>query len=181
MNLVPVFIIVLLIFVAGYFLLKDSIRLPWVRRDNTIEVRRLSNFPTNFGVTVDNSKKYDKQRAVIKSEADLRAFLAKVMGGELNSADETVVKETLSKVNFDKEYLLGVATNVVDTTGGTLRVKRVLIDNKNNSLIVNMIQTQPSKECVVEVQNNVLVDIVAISKTDKPIQFEISKEMKTCN
>ena len=49
MNLIPVAIILVLIFVAGFLLLKDSIRLPWVRKDSTIEVKRLSNFPTSFG------------------------------------------------------------------------------------------------------------------------------------
>jgi len=172
MNLVPVILIFVLILGAGYLLLKDTLKLPWFRDDNTVEITRLDGFPRAW----DTQKDIKKTRRVIKSEQELKDFFAYA-----DMTDNVSLNAILSKVNFDKEFLLGVASDTQEDTEGLLRIKRVEINKAKKKLSVNIIQYKPDTTCVPEVKSNVLVDIVKISKSDNQIVFDVTQENRSCN
>jgi hypothetical protein len=172
MNFVPVILIFVLILGAGYLLLKDTLKLPWFRNDNTVEITRLEGFPRAW--ETQNSIK--KSRRVIKNETELKEFFAYA-----DMVDETSFNTILSKVNFDKEFLLGVTSDTQEETEGLIRVKKVEIDKVKQKLFVKVIQYKPDTTCVPEVKSNVLIDIVKISKSDNEINFDVVKENRSCN
>jgi hypothetical protein len=172
MNLVPVILIVVLIFGAGYLLLKDTLKLPWFKNDNTVEITRLEGFPRAW----DTQKDIKKVRRVIRSEAELREFFSYT-----DMADEASLNAVLSKVNFDKELLLGVASDTQEETEGLIRIKRVNVDKVKKKLDVKLIQYKPDTTCIPEIKKNILIDVVKISKSDNEISFDIVKENRSCN
>jgi len=172
MNLVPVILIFVLILGAGYLLLKDTLKLPWFRDDNTVEITRLEGFPRAW----ETQKDVKKVRRVIKSEAELKEFFAYA-----DIVDEASLNAILSKVNFDKEFLLGVTSDTQEETEGLIRIKRVEIDKAEKKLNVKIIQYKPDTTCVPEVKSNILVDVVKISKSDNETSFDVTKENRSCN
>jgi len=172
MNFVPVILIFVLISGAGYLLLKDTLKLPWFRDDNTVEITRLEGFPRAW----ETQKDIKKVRRVIKSEAELKEFFAYA-----DMVDDTSLNAILNKVDFDKEFLLGVTSDTQEETEGLIRIKRVEIDKVKKKLFVDVIQYKPDATCVPEVKSNILVDIVKISKSDNEIGFDVVKENRSCN
>ncbi|MFA5776583.1 MAG: hypothetical protein WC988_03465 [Patescibacteria group bacterium] len=172
MNLVPVILIFVLILGAGYLLLKDTLKLPWFRDDNTVEITRLEGFPRAW----ETQKDVKKVRRVIKSEAELKEFFAYA-----DIVDEASLNAILSKVNFDKEFLLGVTSDTQEETESLIRIKRVEIDKAEKKLNVKIIQYKPDTTCVPEVKSNILVDVVKISKSDNETSFDVTKENRSCN
>jgi len=172
MNLVPVILIFVLILGAGYLLLKDTLKLPWFRGGNTVEITRLEGFPRVW----DTQKEIKKVRRVIKSEAELKEFFAYA-----DMVDDTSVDSILNQVNFDKESLLGVTSDTQSETEGLIRIKKVDIDKAKKKLNVKIIQYKPDTTCVPEIKSNILIDIVKISKSDNEIGFDVVKENRSCN
>lgn len=172
MNLVPVILIFVLILGAGYLLLKDALKLPWFRNDNTVEITRLEGFPRAW----ETQKTIEKARRVIKSEQELKGFFAYA-----DITDDASLNAILSKVNFDKEFLLGVTSDTQEETEGLIRIKRVEVDKAKKKLDVRIIQYKPDTTCVPEIKSNILVDIVKISKSDNEISFDVVKESRSCN
>ncbi len=164
-SLVPVLLIVGIIIGAGYFLLRGEIELPKLGTDRT-EVRRLDDFPT---VQFTKEELDDNVRVVITSQEELNDFL--------NMIDSTGQLVLTENINFEKEFLLGAATESRDTTGYTTKIKKIHEDKEDKSLVVTIEEVKPGEFCEVDTQNNIAVDIVAISKTDWDIEFE--KETKT--
>jgi len=168
MNLLPVALLILLIIGAGYLLLKGEVKLPDFFNTEP-QVRRLNGFPT----VLYTSEKLEKQRLVIKTQEDLQAFLQTV--------DKTGILQLQEKVDFSKEYLLGVSSETVDFTGSTMKIRKVYQDKENKKLIVELRQTLNDEECPdIEKDPNIAVDVVAINKTDWGIEFELVKDKKTC-
>jgi hypothetical protein len=166
MSLLPVVLLLVLIAGAGYFLLKDDIKLPKFF-NNEPQLRRLQDFPT----VVNTTQIVEKQRAVIKSQDELIAFLKTVdPSGNLALGE---------KINFDKEYLVGVSAKTA--TGGEIAMKiRKLYENKTaKELLVSIKETDPQGACVVQGGSSIPVDLVAISKTDYSIKFEVIKDFNT--
>ncbi|RJR27125.1 hypothetical protein C4561_03100 [candidate division WWE3 bacterium] len=167
-SLLPLVIIVLLIFGAGYFLLADEIKLPKFNKGT--QIRRLENFPTI--IYTEEGKQYEKQRRVIKSEEELNDFL-----NYIDPAGLVTLKET---VDFNKEYVIGVATEVEDPETHAIKIKKVYEDKDKKSLLIALHETFPRENCTVEVSPHIAVDMVAINKTDWSIDFERVKEEEPC-
>lgn len=172
MNLVPVILIFVLILGAGYLLLKDTLKLPWFRGGDTVEITRLEGFPRGWEV----QSNIEKIRTVIKSEDELRGFL---QHATIN--DEATYNSVISAVNFDRELLIGITSDTQEETEGLLRIKRVEIEKAKKKLQVQVIQYKPDTTCVPEIKKNVLVDIVKITKTDYTIEFDKINESRSCN
>jgi hypothetical protein len=172
MNIVPVLLILILILGAGYLLLKDTLKLPWFRNDNTIEITRLEGFPRSW----NTQKDIKKSRIVIKSESELRDFFTNV-----DMDDDTSLQAIIKAVNFETEYLLAVNNGVQEETEGLLRIKRVERDDSKKRLTIKVYQYKPDATCVPEINKNVLIDIVKISKSDYEVKFEIITENRSCD
>jgi hypothetical protein len=76
--------------------------------------------------------------------------------------------------------LLGVSTDVNQTEGYSLKVRKLYEDKDKNKLLVSLREEEPGDSCAVEVNPNVAVDLVAISKTGRIIEFERIKEIYEC-
>ena len=153
-------------------MLKDALKLPWFRNDNTVEITRLEGFPRAW----ETQRDVKKTRRVIRNEQELKDFFAYV-----DMADETSLNSILNKVDFNKEFLLGITSDTQEETEGTIRVKRVEIDKAKKKLYVEIIQYKPDTTCAPEVKSNVLIDIVKISKSTNEIGFDVVKENRSCN
>jgi hypothetical protein len=165
-------LILILILGAGYLLLKDTLKLPWFRNDNTIEITRLEGFPRSW----NTQKDIKKSRIVIKSESELRDFFTNV-----DMDDDTSLQAIIKAVNFETEYLLAVNNGVQEETEGLLRIKRVERDDSKKRLTIKVYQYKPDATCVPEINKNVLIDIVKISKSDYEVKFEIITENRSCD
>lgn len=166
MSLLPVVLLLALIVGTGYFLLKDDIKLPKFF-SNEPQLRRLQDFPT----VVSTTQTVEKQRTVIKSQEELIAFLKTVdPSGNLALGE---------KINFDQEYLVGVSAKT--STEGEVKLKiRKLYENKTaKELLVSIKETDPQGACVTTGESSIPVDLVAISKTDYTIDFEVIKDFNT--
>jgi len=172
MNLVPVILIIVLIFSAGYLLLKDTLKLPWFRDDNTIEITRIEGFP----MVQETQKAIEKSRNVITNENELKEFL---QHADVYSDD--TYNNILGTVNFDREVLLGVSSDTQEETERLIRIKRVEVDKAKKKLVVKVIHYKPDTTCIPEIKNNVLVDIVKITKSDNDTVFETVKESRSCD
>lgn len=162
MNLLPIVVLVLIAFGTGYFLIKGDFKFPKFNRDP--QIRRLNGFPTVVDVTTD----VDKQREVIKSMDDFKKFLSYV--------DKSGLVTLREAINFDKEYLIAVSSTTQGEDGLGLRIKKVYEDRVNSSLLVSVEQTKNPDNCQPTPRKTALIDVVAISKTDKQIDFEIVKK-----
>ena len=169
MNLLPIVLIVALILGAGFLLIEGDVKLPWAKKDNTFSVRRLEGFPT----TSYTDQQLPKQRLVIKSQKELEDFL--------KAADPSGNLALGEKIDFDKEYLLGVSSETVDTQGYGIKVRKVYIDDQENRLLASIRQTIPGENCTYDIDPNIPVDLVAVEKTEKDVEFESIKEFAECN
>jgi hypothetical protein len=166
MSMIPLAIILVLIIGAGYLLLKGELKLGnWNRG---AQLRRLENFPQ----TVYTDKVVDKQRLVLKNQDDLNKFL--------NSIDSTGLTNVKENINFDKEYLVAVASKTFEEDGHKLKIKKLMADKDSKKLTVSVEESEKGENCVVENQKNIVVDIIAISKTDWQVDFERLRKTEEC-
>ena len=166
MSLIPLFIIIALIFGAGYFLMKGEIKLPSFSRGP--KVRRIEGFPT----VIYTQKPIEKQRKVIKTQAELDDFLKYI--------DEAGLLTVNEKINFDREFVIAVSTETEETTDNSIKIKKVYEDKAKNTLLVSVRETVAGDTCETELDKNVSVDLVTISKTEMNIDFERLKDIKEC-
>jgi len=164
-NLIPLFILIGLIITIYFAFLSDS---ALFQLDKRLEVRRLNGFPT----TTYAEKQLDKQRLVITSEEELIRFL--------NYVDESGYLLVREDIDFNKEMLLGISTDVNDTEGHTIKIRKLYKDKDSNTLLVSVRETAPGSSCEVIHNNNVAVDLVAIDITGMKVKFERVKEVKEC-
>lgn len=167
MSLIPLVIIIALIIGAGFLLLKGEIKLPDF--NSGPKVKRLQNYPT----IVYTDKELTKQRRVITNQQELNDFL--------NYVDSTGMLVVKDNIDFNKDYLIAVSTGVYNETGHKIKVKRVYMDTKRNKLMAAVEEVELAENCVVDYAKNVAVDIVAVSKTDKKIDFDRTKTVEPCN
>ncbi len=170
LNLLPVLILIAIAGGAGYYLMQGELKLPKLVREPS--VRRLADFPTS--VEIASPKDLEKQRVVIKSQAELQEFFAHV--------DENGELALEEKIDFDREYLLGISSSLREKAQGKIKVKKIYADRQDQSYLVVVERTERSDECLdLEYQDNVLVDLVAIDQTDWDIDFEmVKKEHNRC-
>lgn len=170
LNLLPVLILIAIAGGAGYYLMQGELKLPKLVREPS--VRRLADFPTS--VEMASPKDLEKQRVVIKSQAELQDFFAHV--------DENGELALEEKIDFDKEYLLGISSSMREKAQGNIKVKKIYADRQDQSYLVVVERTERSDECLdLKYQDNVLIDLVAIDKTDWDIDFEmVKKEHNRC-
>lgn len=173
MNVVPVVLIFALILGAGYLLLKDTLKLPWFRNDNTLEITRMEGFPRAWLT----DKEVEKTRRVIENKAELQEFFDYAD----MSSDQATLEAVLSRVDFDKEVLLGVTSDTREETEGMIRIKRVEIDKAKKRLYARIIQYRPDSTCAPEIKKNILVDIVKIDRSDNKIEFDVVKQERSCD
>lgn len=167
----PIIIVAVAIAAGGYFFLgKNGGNFGGSRDENTVEVRRLKNFPQ----IIPGSKEVDKEHVVIKSQQELDDFLS--------SLDDTGLLTVEDDINFDKEFVIGVHSKTHETDGFDLKIKRVYNDEDDKTLLVSRVETKPGDSCVDELDNTptIAVDIVTIEQTDYKIEFELLRETKVC-
>jgi predicted Ser/Thr protein kinase len=167
-SLLPLIVIIILILGAGYFLLADEIKLPKFNKGP--QIRRIEGFPTT--VFVEETAVADKQRRVIKSEQELNEYL--------NSVDKTGMLTMRDKINFDKEYVIAVSTEVVKEDEHKVKVRKVYEDKDSKTLLVSIVETFPGDTCNIELNPHIGIDLVAINKTDWTIDFERVKDVEEC-
>jgi len=166
MSLLPLAILLVLIIGVGYFLLKGEIKLPKFNKGP--QIGRLENFPT----VLDTTKDLGKMRVVIKSEAELANFLNTVDGD-----NQLSVKE---KINWDKQYVIAVATSTNAESGHKIKVSKAYENKEGKSLRIILTETEKGDNCDVEIGKNVAIDLVTITKTDYKINFERVRTFEYC-
>lgn len=168
-SALPLVIILGLIAVAGYFLLKGEIRLPFLEDKQSVKVRRLDGFP----VTVPVTEEREKSDLIIKSEEELISFLS--------SIDKSNTLTVAEKIDFNKEFLIAMSTKNLDKVGNEFKIRKVYIDKEKDGILVSAKLRKPDDSCIEEPSRNVMVDIVAVSKSDKEFEFETLIETFTCS
>lgn len=167
-SLLPLLLIIGLIVGAGYLLVRGEVKIPGADEEKNVEIRRLEGFPT----TIETTEVVDKQRSVIKSEEELQAFFDLIDKTGKLSLDESI--------DFNKEYLIGVSTKTLDESDQTIKIKKIYEVKETGSLLVSNLQTKPGDTCRPGNVTYIAVDLVAISKFDKNIEFELLKETEEC-
>lgn len=167
MSIIPLVIIVALILGAGFLLLRGEFKFSKLFKTGP-QIKRLQNFPT----VVYTTQPLEKQRRVIKSQAELADFLKYV--------DSTGILTMKDSVNFEKEYLIAVSSELNPTTGETTKIKKVYEDKPNKALVISIEENVPGKTCELETDKNIGVDMVSISKTELSIKFERVKKTVEC-
>lgn len=169
LSILPVAIIVLIILGAAFFLMRGEFELPSFGKKET-EVTRIDGYPS----TIYTNVAIEKQRRVIKSAEELSDFLSTVDPERMYTPD-------INGIDFNKTYLIGVSTETDEESGTVLRIKRVIEDKENNSLTISIEEIKPGENCPVDLQSNLSVDIVALNKTDKTIEFDrVTKQGEAC-
>lgn len=165
-SLIPIVVLIGLILGAGYFLLKGEITLPKLNKGPTIQ--RLGGFPT----IIYTDKELDKQRKVITNEQELNEFL--------NLVDETGLLTVKEEINFEKSVVLAVASATNEETGHKIKIRSVYEDKEEQEILVEFEETDPDNDCEYELDKNIAVDMVVLSKTDYEINFEKITKVIQC-
>jgi len=166
-SLLPLLVLVALILGAGYFLLKDEIKLPSLGKKPTIQ--RLEGFPT----VIYTDKQIEKIRKVITNEQELAEFL--------NLIDETGILTVKENVDFEKNVVIAISTETNQEIGHKVKVKKVYEDVDKDKILVEFEEVDPKDECNMEIDPNVAVDLVMLSKTDTRIDFEKITKVIECD
>jgi hypothetical protein len=167
-SLLPLIVIIILIVGAGYLLLADEIKLPFGKGP---QIRRIDGFPA-IVYTVQGQTS-DKMRVEIKSEKELSDFL--------NTVDKSGLLTMREKIDFNKEYLVAVASSIETIDGHKLKIRKMYEDKQAKTLLISIVETYPGDTCAQETNPHIGVDIVAINKTDWTIDFERTKDVQECS
>lgn len=167
-SFLPLLIVILLVLGAGYMLLVDEIKLPKFNKGP--QIRRIEGFPTTVYVAED--RLYEKQRLVLENESELNLFL--------NQLDPSGMLTMRDEINFDREYVIAVASEVEVEDNHRVKVKKVYEDKDDKTLLVSIEEVFPGETCLIENSPHIGVDIVAINKTDWNIEFERVKVTEEC-
>jgi hypothetical protein len=162
-SLIPLFLIIAIILGAGFFLIKDDVDLKKLFSDSP-KVRRLEGYP----MVLRTTNQLEKQRRVIKSQEELEQFLKAV--------DPTGNLALGDKINFDKEYLIGVTTQTKTDPGNSIKVKKVYRDSEEEELQVALVQYEMAEGCQLPEDSTIGIDLVAISKATSDIEFDVVQD-----
>ena len=167
-SLIPLAIIISLILGAGFFLLKDEINLPKFNKGPTM--RRIEGFSSL--IYVDDDFEIERQKKVIKSREELNEFL--------NSIDKSGLLEVKESINFEKEFIIAVNSEVHEETGHRTKIGKIYEDVTENRLLVLVEEKEAGDSCKTDPDRNVTLDIIAVSKTDLRISFDRVKKVEEC-
>lgn len=173
MNILPIIIVLGIIVLAGYPLLKGNVNAPWQKKDKKIQITRMEGFPRTW----ETQKNIKKSYRVIQNQAELEEFFNYA---DLSS-DQNALNSILSNVNFNKEQIIAVVSDVQEELGSQIKIKKIEEDKKDKTLKVTIFQIKPDDTCIPEVKNNVLIDIIKIDKTNYKIEFDSVKQTKSCD
>lgn len=110
---------------------------------------------------------------VISSQAQWKSFYKKHSFGILNPTIPVL------PVNFNKQQVIIIASGAKSTGGYTTLVSNVY--DINNTLVINGLVINPASGCAVFQQVTYPAAIIAVPKTQKPLQFNISNVLEQCN
>ena len=68
--------------------------------------------------------------------------------------------------------LLAVSTDTHEETGRKIKIKKIYEDKEKKKMLVEFEETVPEKDCNMEKDKNIAVDMVILSKTNYRINFE---------
>jgi hypothetical protein len=165
-SLFPIVILIGLILGIGYFLLQGEITLPKFNKGPTIQ--RIEGFPT----VIYSDREMEKQRLVITSEEELNEFL--------NYVDETGLLDVEENINFEKNVVIAVSSDTNEEVGRKIKIDEVYEDKEENEILVEFVETKPGDSCEIEIDKNITVDMVILSKTDMEIDFEKITKVVEC-
>jgi hypothetical protein len=110
---------------------------------------------------------------VISSQAQWKSFYKKHSFGILNPTIPVL------PVNFNKQQVIVIASGAKGTGGYTTLVANVY--DIDNTLVINGLVINPASGCAVIQQVTYPAAIIAVPKTKKPLQFNISNVLEQCN
>ncbi len=171
MNILPLLVIFMLIGGAGYFLFGQDIKLP-SKEDKLTKIVRIEGFPMRISVSGERRK----QRRIIRSEAELNDFLAKV-----DPEGQIGLKENF---DFRKNILIATSTETLEGVHNKYKIKRVTRDDNDRTLTIIQELTLPMEECEEDTESaekSIIVDLVQLRKTDWKIEFELEKRKLPCD
>jgi hypothetical protein len=169
MSLLPLILLAVLVLGGLYLLNKGDVKVPFLKDDSKEELRRLQNFPT----AVPNSTEIKQQRILIVNQEELDEFL--------NLVDPSGLLSLAEDIDFEAEYLIAATTDTLYEGENDLKIKKVYKDKENDSLLALIEHKKPGDSCDPEVWQNVAVDIVAISKTEKEVSFDKQFKVFECD
>jgi hypothetical protein len=172
-NILPLVIIFLLIGGAGYFLFGQDIKIP-SKEDSLTKITRVEGFPYRVSVSDERTK----ERVVITSEEELTNLMAKI--------DPEGQIELRENFNFKKNILIVASTETLTGNLNKYKIKQIIKDSKDKSLVVEQELTVPIEECPEKTtpeeaeKKSILVDLIQLNKTGWPIDFELVKRELPC-
>jgi hypothetical protein len=167
MSFLPLVVIILIILGAGFFLLQGEIKLPKFNKGP--QIRRLEGFPT----VIYTNKQIEKQRLVIKSEEELYNFL--------NMVDETGLLTVREDIDFEKEFVLAVASETEKEVGHEIEIRKVYEDKEDGTILVSLRETFPGETCEIEIDEHIAIDVAVMSNTEHGIEYERVKKFEECD
>ena len=166
-SILPIVVLISLVLGVGYFLLKGELKLPKFNKGPTFQ--KIEGFPTVIYLDED----IEKERKVITSEQELNEFLNKI--------DKTGLLTVKEKIDFDKKIVLAVSTDTHEETGRKIKIKKISEDKEKKKMLVEFEETVPEKDCNMEKDKNIAVDMVILSKTNYRINFEKITKVIMCD
>lgn len=166
-SLLPIVVLVLIIFGVGYYLTDGEFDFG-DKKDN-LNARSIDGFPT----TVVTSADIAKQRLVLKSQEELNDYISMI-----DSSGQLKVEE---KVNFEKEYVLAVSTELLNTSGYEFEVDKIEVNHEERKVNITARESKPGETCEVETFDNIALDLVVIDRTDYEIEFDRTQRTVECN
>ena len=165
--LIPAVVIVVLIFVLGFVLMKENI-LDFFK-PYPYAMTRIDGYP----MIVDNTKKVDKQRAVVNSKEEFDNLMSKIL-------DDTS-KVKMPETDFSKNRLLVVTSGTNDTKGYGIKVKSIYRNEEQNKLDAVILLTKPGETCQNAEEANIAIDIVKLDKNNGEVTFDKEERTVECN
>jgi len=162
--LIPLIIVIVLIIILGFVLLKDNI-FDLFKPQNALT--RIDGYPRE----IDSTKKIEKQRRTIKSEAEFKALMKEIFDDENKIA--------MPENDFSKSDLFVVTTDLNDTKGFRLKIRSLIKEDETNYKAI-LERQKPGKTCVNEAITNVAIDIVKIDKNLPEIETDRVDKIITC-
>ena len=166
-SIIPLIIIIAVVGVLGYYWIGGELRMPSFGKDP--EITRFEGFPT----VMYTDQKIDKQRRIITNQAELDEFLMLM--------DSAGLLKLNTQIDFEKYILLGVSTETEDKVGNSIKVKKAYEDRNANTMLIVLEESVRGETCEIEIDPNIALDLVAISKTDAKIDFDRVKKVVECN
>lgn len=125
-----------------------------------LEISRIGTY-THTGI-------HEPRRLIIRNETEWRSFWSDMDPG------------TRPDVDFNDYMVIAVAAGTKPTTGHSIRVERVGVDDSGR-LVAEVIETQPGPECLTAAQVTYPVDVVVVPRRDlRTWSFTERQDVRSC-